>query len=139
MDTPLGAFVKQYFKLPACYKALGILTGFLLVDSYVIDSQVRHFIFGRDGKGGEVLLCKTRINHHQAEYQEERKRWYWHQRNGKFYMPQDFMFNDKLDYKELTYDNKHENTFLNPKDLPRHHDHDAYYFNEVEPEDIYKR
>ena len=46
--------------------------------------------------------------------------------------------NDKLDYKTLSYNFSHHNTYLDPKDLPRHHDPEAFYHNELEPEDFYK-
>ena len=46
--------------------------------------------------------------------------------------------NDKLDYKTLSYNFSHHNTYLDLKDLPRHHDPEAFYHNELEPEDFYK-
>ena len=136
---PLTAFRKQYFKLPDCHRALALTLGFILLDSFVVDRDVRGHIFGRDGKGGPILEMKTRIDHHTAEYREARKKFYWHQRLAKFYMPLDHNFNDKIDLKELTYNNSHFNTFLNPKDVPRHHDAEGYYFNVLTPEDFYKQ
>ncbi|CAG9319296.1 unnamed protein product [Blepharisma stoltei] len=138
MANPLQQFANQYFKRPDSWKGLALLAGIIFVDSYFIDRGVRNYIFGKDGKGGEMLLCKTRIDHHEEEYREARKKWYWHQRKAKFYMPQDVSFNDKLDYKTLSYNYAHFNKFLDPADVPRHHDADAFYFNELEPEDYYK-
>lgn len=138
MATPLQQYVKQYWKKPDCWKSLLLLSGLIFVDSFFIDNLVKRRIFGHDGKGGNILLLQTRIDHHEEEYREARKKWYWHQRKGKFYMPQDHLFNFNMDYKELSYNNSHFNRFLDPADLKRHHDPDAYYFNELEPEDFYK-
>ena len=138
MSSPLSQFAAKYLKRPDCWKALLMVSGFMLLEKLYIDRLVRHQIFGDDGHGGRILLCQTRLNHHEAEYREARKDWYWHQRRGKFYLPQDFSFNDKLDYKTLSYNFAHYNSYLDPKDLPRHHDADAYYFNELEPTDFYK-
>mgnify|MGYP001056888092 CR=1 FL=1 len=138
MDNPLKAFAAKYLKRPDCWKALVITAGVMLFDKLYLDRYVNHQIFGPDGKGGEALLCRTRVDHHEEEYREARKQFYWHQRKGKFYIPQDHSFNDKLDYKTLTYNYSHFNSYLNPKDLPKHHDPDAYYFNEMDPEDFYK-
>lgn len=110
----------------------------MYLDKLYMDRAVNLHIFGRDGKGGDVLLCKARIDQHEAEYREARKLWYWNQRKAKFYMPQDFTFNDKLDYQTLSYDSAHLNSYLDPRQLPKHHDADGYYFNELEPEDFYR-
>jgi hypothetical protein len=136
---PLTAFRLKYFKLPDCKKSLGIMLGLMILDKFYLDNYVEHHIFGRDGKGGPILLMKGRIDHHEQEYREARKKWYWHQRIAKFYIPVDHNFNDKIDLKELTYNNSHFNTFLDPKDLPRHHDPEGFYFNVLTPEDFYKQ
>ena len=46
----------------------------MLLSKLLIDRQIREFIFGPDGKGGEILACYTPLNHHQIEYKEQRKR-----------------------------------------------------------------
>jgi hypothetical protein len=139
MANPLRAFAAQYFTLPASWKALGITLGVLFVDSYYLDSCVKYNIFGADGKGGFMLQMLTRVDHHEEEFREERKKWYWHQRKAKFYMPQDYTFNDRLDYKTVSYGAAHGNSYLNPKDLPGNHDANAYFFNELEYSDLYKK
>ena len=136
---PLTAFRKKYFKLPDCKGALGLMIGLMLLDAIRVRSNVQHLIFGRDGKGGPILEMRSRIDHHEQEYREARKKWYWHQRVANNYMPYDHNFNDKLDIKELSYNNSHFNTFLDPKTLPRHHDPEGYYFNVLSPEDFYKQ
>ena len=136
MANPLTQFAKQYFKLPDAYYGLGVLAGFIFVDSLLMDRVVKKHIFGRDGKGGKVLECYSRIDPHEAEYREHRKKWYWHQRRAKFFMPQDFNLNDKLDYKTLTYNYSHINQYLKPRSIEGHHSPEGYYFNDLEPEDL---
>src|SRR3569623_1361990 len=119
MANAFQEFVKTYFKRPDAWRGLAIVSGLIFLDSFIIDNTVKNFIFGADGKGGELLVCKTRIDHHEEEYREARKKWYWHQRKAKFYMPQDYSFNDKLDYKTLSYNFSHFNRFLDPETLPK--------------------
>jgi hypothetical protein len=137
MDNPLRAFARKYFKLPDAWYGLAILGGLCVVDAIFINRVViKNEIFGRDGRGGTVLECFSRIDHHEAEYREGRKKWYYHQRRAKFYMPQDFQFNDKLDYETLSYGRSHENRFIKPGAFPGHHDPDGYYFNDIEADDL---
>lgn len=138
MSNPLAQFAQKYFKRPDCWKPLALLLGVAFLDKLYMDRSIKQHIFGKDGRGGEILLCKARIDHHEAEYREARKQWYWHQRKAKFYMPQDFTFNDKLDYKTLSYNYAHYNSYLDPKDLPSHHDANVYNFNELDSSDFYK-
>ena len=98
-----------------------ILAGFLVVDKYIIDRHVQNYIFGEDGHGGEMLVIKTRMDHHEQEFREERKRYYWHQRAQRYYMPYGFTLNTKLDYQTLSYNYSHFNTYSNPHELPINH------------------
>jgi hypothetical protein len=78
MDNPLRAWARQYLKTPDAWRGLAITGGLLMVDLFIIDKRVTNFIFGKDGKGGEVIACYSRIDPHTAEYKEGRKKWYWH-------------------------------------------------------------
>ena len=140
-ENAIKAWSAKYLKLPDCHRPLLYLGGAMLISKFVIDALVKDYIFGPDGKGGEMLACYTRMNHHDIEYKEKRKRWYWHQKKAAFYKPQDYHFNDReKDYEKLSYGHAHENYYFNPeKDAPTGHNAEVYNFNEFEVADYYKR
>jgi hypothetical protein len=79
MDNPLRLFAKKYFKVPDAWKGIAMLGGLCFIDAIFINRvTIRNEIFGRDGLGGTVLECFSRIDPHEAEYREQRKQWYVH-------------------------------------------------------------
>lgn len=138
MSTPLHAFSKKYFKRPDCWRSLSILAGFLIVDKWIMDSYVDNYIFGKDGHGGEVLVIKSRMDEHEREFREERKKYYWHLRLQKFYIPSKYTLNTKLDYNTLSYNESHNDTWVDPKTIPS--EHEAHNFNlNFLPEDYFHK
>jgi hypothetical protein len=131
MSNPLVELYKKYFKRPDCWRSLLVLGGVLIVDKIILDYQVKNYIFGPDGKGGEILVIYSRHDHHEEEFREQRKKYYWHQRIREFYPPEGYSLNTKLDYKTLSYNNSHLDTFLDPSKLPSGHDADHYTFHIV--------
>jgi hypothetical protein len=138
MSTALQEFSQKYLKRPDSWKGLLIMTGFLFLAKVHVDKKVEEYIFGEDGKGGQILLMKSRISEHDSEFREERKKFYWHQRVRKYYIPYGFSFNSKLDYKTLTYNNSHFDTWSDPKEIPHGHDGNNYTFSHVQHEFFHK-
>lgn len=138
MSTAIQQFSQKYFKLPDCWRSLLVLGGFLIVDKYIIEKQVENFIFGADGHGGEILIIKSRMDHHEQEFREERKKFYWHQRSGRFYMPYGFTLNTKLDYETLSYGYSHFDTYSDPKKIPSGHHSETDTFSTVSHENFHK-
>ena len=136
MSTPLQEFSKKYFKRPDCWRSLLILGGVLLVDKFFIDYHVKNYIFGNDGHGGEVLLIQSRMDHHEQEFREERKKYYWHQRLQKFYIPSGHTLNTKVDYKTLSYNSSHLESYLDPREIPTGHNHENDTFSFVASENF---
>ncbi|OMJ77093.1 hypothetical protein SteCoe_23363 [Stentor coeruleus] len=121
MSNPLVAFKNKYFKIPDCWRGLLILGGVLIVDKYIMDYFINHHIFGDDGLGGDILVIKSRVDHHEAEFREARKKYYWHQKSGRYYLPGSMAINTKLDYKTLSYNNSHLDSWVDPKTIPSGH------------------
>lgn len=138
MSNPLQLYLKKYVKRPDCWKSLLILSGFLVISKHLVDRQVQTFIFGEDGKGGEMLLMYTRIDHHESEFREERKKFYWHQRFRNFYVPSGYNFNSQLDYKTLSYNQSHYDTWSDPRKIPHGHDGNNYSIHPVPHEFFHK-
>lgn len=138
MSTPLQEFSRKYFKRPDCWRGLLILAGFLVVDKWVVDRSVQNYIFGQDGLGGEVLVIQGRADHHEQEFREERKKYYWHQRLRKFYIPYDYTLNTKLDYDTLSYHGTHNDSWVNPKDIPSGHHPENNTFSFAANENFHK-
>ena len=138
MANPLQAFSNKYLKVPDCWRSLLWLGGFLLVDKMFLDHYVQRYIFGDDGQGGEVLLMKTRTTHHEHEFREERKKYYWHQRYARFYIPSSFNLNTKLDYQTLSYNYSHLGTVAIPSEVPKNHHPETNTFSKVTTDYFYK-
>ena len=138
MSNPLIEFRQKYFKRPDCWKSLLILGGLLFIDKFIVEARVRTIIFGHDGKGGEILLMKSRMDHHEQEFREERKKFYWHQRAQEHYIPCDHLFNSKLDYKTLSYNYSHYDTYSDPKKIPAGHHPETETFSGV-PHELFHR
>lgn len=138
MSNPLQLYINKYIKRPDCWKSLLILSGFLGITKIYVDRKVQNFIFGEDGKGGEMLIVYTRINEHDSEFREERKKFYWHQRLRNYYIPSGYNFNSQLDYKTLSYNYSHNDTWSDPRKIPHGHDPDSYTLHHVPHEYFHK-
>jgi hypothetical protein len=138
MSTPLQEFSQKYFKRPDSWKGLLIMCGGLFLTKLYVDHKVKLHIFGEDGKGGQMLLMRTRHTEHDAEFREERKRFYWHHRGGRNYAVDGYSFNSKLDYQTLSYNNSHTDSWVDPKTIPHGHEGNNYSTNDVEYERFYK-
>ena len=138
MSNALQDFSSKYFKRPDSWKGLLIMGGFLILTKLKVDNDVKLFIFGEDGKGGQMLLIKSRLSEHDSEFREERRKFYWHHRISRYYMPDGFSFNSKLDYKTLSYNNSHQDSWNDPRTIPHGHDAHNYSFGDVQHEIFHK-